>query len=199
MKKFIWNLNVWLYRQIYRLDIVKSQTRKALEYNLFYLIYKEVKPKKILFVGVAPYTRYYYRLFPNVAFKTIDKDPGTAGWGTPGHHTSIDTMNAIQVFDEDTFDVVILNGVYGWGTNTAQHLHKVLENIHKILRPDGLLLFGWNQTKEFDPLDIENNLSNFFSKYTIKSLQGSNRIQYYNWQNHTFRFFQASKGNTIEI
>jgi hypothetical protein len=43
-----------------------------------------------------------------------------------------------------TFDVVIYNGILGFGINTVPDALKALESMSKIAEPSALLLIGWN-------------------------------------------------------
>ena len=50
-------------------------------------------------------------------------------------------------------DVVVFNGVYGWGLNDPETLERTLQGFAELLRPDGELVFGWNDVAGHRPFD----------------------------------------------
>jgi SAM-dependent methyltransferase len=58
----------------------------------------------------------------------------------------------------DSFDAVLLNGVIGDGTGLDEEdqMNRAITAIARILRPNGILLIGWNSLKKHcDPLQLE--------------------------------------------
>jgi SAM-dependent methyltransferase len=54
-----------------------------------------------------------------------------------------------------TFDVVVMNGVYGWGVNDRPALTAALTSIAAVLKPGGKLVLGWNDVPVLGPFDPE--------------------------------------------
>lgn len=101
---------------------------------------------KCLFVGCQPYTRHYGTWFmsSSVEFWTTDIDPDSAQWGEPHRHY-ICGIEAIDAYvPAHSMDVVVMNGVFGFGLNDEADKVKALQAIHHILKPQGHLVVGWN-------------------------------------------------------
>lgn len=105
---------------------------------------------KVLFVGAAPYTCHYEKLFARGQYTTIDAHPSTAVWGSPDHILA--PIQEIRRYrPEGFFDCVVLNGVFGFGVDTPEEQRRVIEVLHGALRPGGLLVLGWNTDRHADP------------------------------------------------
>lgn len=98
---------------------------------------------RVLDVGVAWYTRTYPRLYRGIEYHTIDVDPAMQRIAGPHHHT-LSMTDLTTVYPPDTFDLVMCNGVFGWGLNTVDQVTRGLEAGAKVLRPGGWLVVGWN-------------------------------------------------------
>ena len=71
---------------------------------------------RLLFVGCDWYTREYVELFAprRERYRTVDIDPAKARFGAPGH--VIAPMQEIdRHFAPGSIDVIVANGVYGFG------------------------------------------------------------------------------------
>src|SRR5438876_276784 len=103
---------------------------------------KEVLPwialnyRDVLFVGAAPYTCDYERIFEraNVRYVTIDVNPSAAVWGSK-LHVAVAVQEVDRWFEAESFDCVILNGVFGFGVNTQPEMEKSLEVLLRVLKP----------------------------------------------------------------
>jgi SAM-dependent methyltransferase len=124
---------------------------------------QEVLPKMvslgfrcILFVGAAPYTWHYERIVMRFggAWVTCDANPSASVWGA--HEHVVAPIQQIDGrFSRDTFDAVILNGVFGFGVDSEFEMNRSIVAVTKILRPGGLLLLGWNTGLTPDPLNLD--------------------------------------------
>jgi len=109
---------------------------------------------RILFVGCDWYTRHYHRLFPGREFWTLEANPELAPFGGPRH--VVDSCERVAShFATGSLDAIIFNGVYGFGLDTAPALRRTIEGFHAALRPEGLLVFGWNNVPVNDPLRLD--------------------------------------------
>lgn len=107
---------------------------------------------RILFVGAAPYTHHYERLFAarGGGFTTMDVNPSMAVWGSVDH--IVGPVQEIPRFrPPGSFDCVILNGVFGYGVDDPAAMRRVIEALHVVLKPGGLLVVGWNVGLHADP------------------------------------------------
>lgn len=104
----------------------------------------------ILFVGAAPYTYHYEKLFRRNQYTTIDIDPVTAVWGAPRHVVApVQDINRHRPAGH--FDCVILNGVFGFGVDEVEDMRVVVKEVRKAMQPGGLLIVGWNTNLHADP------------------------------------------------
>jgi SAM-dependent methyltransferase len=63
--------------------------------------------------------------------------------------------NIAQHFQPDSLDVVVFNGVYGFGLNQLSAINHTLQAIYRSLCPNGLFIFGWNDLPAMAPYRIE--------------------------------------------
>jgi len=110
-------------------------------------------PQRVLSVGVRGYTRSVEEAFDGArtAFWTVDIDPAAAVHGAPGRHVTVDVRMLGTAFPPSYFDVVLLNGVFGWGVDDAGQMNQALQAVASVLVDEGLLLVGWNTDRAPDP------------------------------------------------
>jgi SAM-dependent methyltransferase len=112
--------------------------------------------RRILFVGTAPYTWRYENLALRrgaTRWVTCDVSPSAAVWGAREHVTT-DVRAIGRHFSGDSFDAVLLIGVFGFGTDAPADFGAALAAVIGVLRPGGLLLVGWNTDVTPDPLAL---------------------------------------------
>jgi hypothetical protein len=110
--------------------------------------------RAVVFVGCAPYTWHYERIFEgsNLDYITIDPMPASRVWGST-HHI-VDRVQRIDRYvDAGTIDAVVMVGVFGFGVNTPQDLKETLTSIHSVLEERGVLVLGWNTDATPDPAE----------------------------------------------
>lgn len=108
----------------------------------------------ILWIGTRPYTAMTYDTLAlgGGTVWTSDIDPAAARWGCPERHRTGDVCRIDEVFADTAFDTVLYNGVVGFGVDAQADQVRSLEAIARILKPGGLLIFGWNTDRIGDPL-----------------------------------------------
>ena len=109
---------------------------------------------KILFVGCAWYTRGYRTLFSAKDYQTLEIDPLESKYGAKKHITD-SLENIDQHFQEGELDLIICNGVFGWGLNEKASVENALRGCFRCLRPGGILIQGWNDIPERCPFPLE--------------------------------------------
>ncbi len=98
---------------------------------------------RVLFVGTATYCNYEHA-FRHKEFVTIDPDPVAVAGGAARH--IVDRLaNLGSYFPENHFDLIMLNGVLGWGLNDAPDIETSLQVGFGHLRPGGRMLVGLNE------------------------------------------------------
>ncbi|SEQ01529.1 Methyltransferase domain-containing protein [Faunimonas pinastri] len=119
--------------------------------------------RQILFIGVRGYTRAVVDAMGRHGLEvwTSDIDPEAAPHGAPARHRTGDVCEIDALFPEVRFDLVILNGVLGWGVDSPEDIERALEGVMRILRPGGVLLLGWNRGRIPDPPTIPALMTRF--------------------------------------
>ena len=114
--------------------------------------------RRVLFVGCKAYTARYGRRLTGagIDYWTTDIEPAAAIWGERDHHIVCDIASIDEVCPAESFDAVLLNGVIGDGVNDESGMNRTVTAIARILRPNGMLLIGWDSLKNLpDPITLE--------------------------------------------
>lgn len=98
---------------------------------------------KALLVGCAWYTRHYPTLLPATDVVTMEIDPAKAAFGGERHIVA-NMADITSHLGPDSLDVVVCNGVLGWGLNADDAVEKAFAGAVECLRPGGIFLLGWN-------------------------------------------------------
>jgi hypothetical protein len=111
---------------------------------------------KVLFVGCRSYTYHYRDFFMREAIEywTCDIDPSAKIWGERGKHLVCDMREIDGKAPPSFFDLVMLNGIFGYGIDDAASMNQTIRAIRRILKPHGHLLIGWNNGRVDDPLTL---------------------------------------------
>ncbi len=94
---------------------------------------------KILFVGCDWFTKPYNGYFKNKEYWTIEIDESRKKYGSPRH--IVDSfLNLSNYFDNNYFDVIVYNGVFGWGINNREDTETSFQQCFQCLRSGGILV-----------------------------------------------------------
>jgi hypothetical protein len=99
--------------------------------------------RRVLFVGCASYTQPYENLFAHCEYWTIDPAAQRSRYGSR-HHIVDRIENLGRHVAAGYFDLIVCNGVLGWGLNSATDAEAAFASCHLHLRNDGELVLGWN-------------------------------------------------------
>ena len=149
-------LRIGLHRNLirYGIDVRKRRAdRRLLEQVIFPELLRNSDYQRILFVGCAWYTLHYPNIFRDREFITMEINPAEAKYGGPNH--IVDSCeNILDHFQDNSLDVIVFNGVYGFGLNELPAINHALQAIYQSLREKGLFIFGWNDLPETAPYRI---------------------------------------------
>ncbi len=124
---------------------VDSLDRRVLEQIIFPVYVADPAVKRVLFVGCDNYTAHYEReFFATCEYWTIEPNPKMRRYGAKLRHVIAPLEKLAKYFSERYFDLIICNGVYGWGLNTAEQCEAAFAQCHTCLNTGGHLLIGWN-------------------------------------------------------
>jgi SAM-dependent methyltransferase len=108
---------------------------------------------RVLFVGCDWYTAHYPSLWPHGVFTTIEPNPKKARHGAQRHIVDV-LQNLQRHVEPGSFDVVICNGVYGWGLNDPHDCEVAFQACIEALAHGGVLVLGWNDVPHRDPVPL---------------------------------------------
>ena len=187
-------LRIGLHRNLIRfgIDIRKKRAdRKILEQVVFAELLRDSSMQRILFVGCAWYTLHYPRIFQDREFTTMELCPTESRYGASRH--ICDTCeNIADHFGEGSLDAVVFNGVYGFGLNTMDALQRTHAGIHRALRPQGVLVYGWNDTPDRAPFPFDQLRGmELFRPYVFPPL-GKSIVESDAKNRHRFHFLTAA-------
>jgi SAM-dependent methyltransferase len=137
--------------------ISQSPDRSILLQEIFPRIVDLLRDKKdpaILWIGCARCTKDYYRILESKGARcwTIDIDPRAWRWGRQGRHAVGDLRDLSAIYPEQRFDMILCNGVFGWGIDTKEAQLAATEAMAENTRPGGWIMLGWNTNKTEDPV-----------------------------------------------
>ena len=132
---------------------LEGDDRRILEHIILPFVSDSDAYQEILFVGCDWYTRSYQQLFfDQKNYHTIDFDPKKRKFGSRQH--VVGAVTDLNLFYQpESMDVIICNGVLGWGLNQVAEIEKAYSNYHDVLRPKGLLMVGWDDLPPYNVID----------------------------------------------
>lgn len=148
----------------------------------------------VLFVGCDWYTTQYERVFARKQYWTLEKDPGRRKYGAARHIT--DSLAQLGAhFPERHFDLIVVNGVLGWGLDDSEEAEASLEACRSALREGGVLVLGWNDVAEKRPLRPEESRSLAQLQPWVFPPLGTARHATATTNRHTFSFYMRPKAS----
>jgi hypothetical protein len=126
--------------------------RRLLEREILPWFGEREQYRRVLFVGCDWYTRHYDSFFEGREYWTLEKDPGRRRFGA-ARHVADSVVDLEAHFPEASFELILLNGVLGWGLDDPVEAEAALAGSASRLAPGGVLLLGWNDIPEKRILD----------------------------------------------
>ncbi len=125
-----------------------SHDRYVLEQVIFRDLFIRKRYSMILFAGCDSYTRWYpalFERFSNLTFATAEPEEWKKKYGSRKFHW-VGRFEDLKALPEqkESYDLVILNGIFGFGTDTSAAKAMTLETAYRLLKPAGTLLIGFN-------------------------------------------------------
>jgi len=128
-----------------------TEDRRVLEQIVLPYFLADARYLNILFVGCSWCTRRYNHTFERSKnYWTIDIAPWKRRYGARQHITD-GLQHLDRHFEPATLDLIICNGVYGWGLNERSEIEASISSCIAALRPNGILVLGWNNTERLNP------------------------------------------------
>jgi SAM-dependent methyltransferase len=138
-----------------RREPLRTADRLILENVIFPHYLSQPHVRDVLFVGCDRDTARYARdYFSDIRFVTLEPDPEQRKFGAV-HHVEAPLEELGQHFATDTFDLIICNGVFGWGLDAPAACESAFDQCHTRLRSGGQLLLGWNDLRNRVPVPLD--------------------------------------------
>ena len=181
-----------LAQKLVKLDIdlgIRTADRKLLEQVILPFFAQDDHYDNILFVGCEWYTRKYNKMFAQRNYWTMEMDPELAPYGGAQHIIGkVETVGAH--FEPNSLDLVVCNGVFGWGLDQKADIETAFEGIFTCLKPSGIFLLGWNDVPEHSPIPLAQLMSlGKFKDWIFPPLSTSNMLASEATQ-HRYHFYQ---------
>jgi hypothetical protein len=168
-----------------------SHDRLILENDVLPYFARDLTVQKVLFVGCSTYTQKYKEFFSAKEYWTIDPKRVKRKYGSERHIVDSITNIGRHVV-KNYFDVVIMNGVIGFGLNRISDIEQAIEACYEVLASGGLLLVGWNDTARRAPIDIRAiHAIGKFCEHAFEPLQACH-YRTAGWEGHTFSFYRKA-------
>ena len=167
-----------------------TEDRRVLEQVILPYYAQAPRFKTVLFVGCGPYTAHYGRdFFPAKDYWTLDSCAETRKFGANRHVVSpLEQLN--QHFPQRFFDLIVCNGVYGWGLDTLSQCEDAFSHCYACLKQEGQFVLGWDDLPERTPVPFERITSlHLFAKHTFLPL-GTWRYATRTPYKHTYDFYR---------
>jgi len=182
----------WIFISLYiKLIVPKAYKmptgdRFFLESKLFKEITLNYDNLNILFVGVHKYSSWYATIFNNFTsntFYTIDLE---YDYFESKYENNFHVVgNFLKYNFSKKFDIVLLNGVFGYGINEVNLQKEAILKIHKLLSNDNsYFLFGYNGALK---IEVNNLIKDKFKKVKFSNIESDLIVNSNN--NHKFSFW----------
>jgi hypothetical protein len=169
---------------------LNTTDRMVLEQKIFPQYRADPAIRNVLFVGCDTYTAHYQStFFPGLNFATLEPDPGLKRFGA-ARHVVAPLEELARHFPEGSFDLIICNGVFGWGLDRLDQCDAAFDQCHSRLTANGHFLLGWDDVPRRTPISLDEVSSlKRFRKYTFPAF-GTWRYLTDTPFRHTFDFYQ---------
>jgi SAM-dependent methyltransferase len=170
---------------------LRNDDRRVLEQVIFPYFVERPEFPTVLFVGTAWYTEPYNQVFREKTYSTIEIDPSQAQYGSSNH--IVDSLEYVdRHFAPRSLNLIICNGVFGWGLDEKSSVEKAFAHCYDLLRSGGIFMVGWNDVPEHRPFSLEDcEALKLFQPWEFPPL-GTTQYQTPSKNRHTFNFYIKS-------
>lgn len=146
--------------------------------------------QRVLFIGSDWYTKPYNRYFRSKEYWTIEIDPVKKKYGAKKHVVG-SLLNLSEHFTSNYFDLIIYNGVFGYGIDTREATETSFQQCFQCLRSGGILVFGWNDILEFQAFSALEQCQSLqqFKPYVFSPLTTTQYLVADSPNRHRFNFY----------
>jgi hypothetical protein len=130
-----------------------NEDRRVLEQLIFPYFLRDDTRHNILFVGCSWCTKGYSKRFEKKNYWTIDIWPWKKRYGARQHIVD-GLQNLDKHFKPGALDLILCNGVFGWGLDSKADVERAFQACFGALRDDGVLVVGWDDVEERRPFPL---------------------------------------------
>ena len=170
----------------------KSANRLFLENDIFKYLdtFLSNDSAQCLFIGTDKRSWHYRSRF-YAKFFTIDKDPRKAIYGDMHNHCVGSATELTLQYVRDQFDVIIANGVIGFGVNHIDQCEDLFAGLETIMKSSGVLVLGYSDSPSRIDFKLEHVKSyHLFEKFAPHS-NGLEQSEYV-FGDHVFVFLRRA-------
>jgi SAM-dependent methyltransferase len=195
LAKRIVNRSIFELKLLFGVDWFNgSEDRRVLERIIIPYFLDESDFCNILFVGCHWYTKGYNRWFEQKKknYLTIEIDPSHRRYGAKQHIVD-GLQNIAKHCKPGSLDLIICNGVFGWGLDDRRDIETAFEGCFDSLRDGGALVIGWDDVEQHRPFRLEECQSlRQFQPFVFPPLASANFVTDTSYR-HTYSFFTKPK------
>ena len=147
---------------------------------------------RVLFVGLDYYTTSYGAFFNKQEFHTIDVVCWRRVYSRNGIHKTQDLKTLTNAYPPNYFQLIIVNGIFGFGIDDSAGIAKSLKEASQCLRPGGYILVGWNPGRKSLPLSFDFIVPNLVRCAPLKKYGGVIDFITHQGDPHQYLFFTKS-------
>ena len=175
-------------------SFLKNEDRRVLEQAIFPYFLRSESCKDVLFVGCDWYTEGYNKWFEEKKnYWTVDVDASNEKYGSKQH--IVDRLqNVGRHFPAGAFDLIVCNGVFGWGLDARPDAEQAFQACYRCLRENGVLIIGWDGIEERCPFPLDDCQSLRAFKPLIFPPLGTCEYQTDTPHRHTYTFYVKTEG-----
>ena len=135
---------------------LRNEDRRILEQIIIPYYLNENEYQNVLSVGCHWYTKGYNNWFEklNRNLYTLDIDPSRKRYGAKKHIIGA-FQNMGSHFKPTSLDLILCNGVFGWGLDDHSEVEQAFQACFDSLRVGGQLVIGWDDNAEHRPFPLE--------------------------------------------
>jgi len=186
-----WRFAVRVVRYMLGLPVpMDTEDRRVLERIIFPHFTALPDLRSVLFVGCDWYTKHYEAaFFSTEEFWTIDSAASARKFA--GRRHLVAPLEELPAhFAEEYFDLIICNGVYGFGLDSLTQCEQGFAACHARLRTGGYFILGWDDIPARTPVPLADVSSlRLFRQFTFPPL-GTWRYLTETPYRHTYDFYR---------
>ncbi|MEM7147415.1 MAG: hypothetical protein AAF591_20030 [Verrucomicrobiota bacterium] len=139
------------FRRAYAREFARLPDRVMFDEAIIPSLASDAEIVEVLDVGCQWYNLHHARHFRGKRYHTIDIEPEQSRYGASRHVVG-SFLDARDYYGRGQFDLVLINGVFGWGIDGVEQLEEAMGVLGYLVKGEGVVVVGWNQLGERVPV-----------------------------------------------